>query len=235
MHPVKSANRSNQVIKLNQKKIGIMELGKNIFTSKSNLRAAILKSDNFTIKFKINYDTQTQSTFHYVSSAVNDVNIWRETFIGELMTPDIHIYSNQLEFFEEIWSHIEKYAHISGIMINGEIVNLQEMSNEAKVADAKKVLNTTEIKDRSLGMVKVMNKVDAKLVLEEDHLLIAFFDVVSDIMTRRRAIQSFGLGKYDMKQQMADVVEIQNILNKISNEMASGPTMEEVMSKLGAC
>ena len=81
-------------------------------------------------------------------------------------------------------------------------------------------------------MVKVMDKVDAKLVLEGDDLLAELMDTVGSIMSRRRGVQSYGLGDHDMRWQMEDVLKIQETLNKITKEMASATTSDELQEEL---
>jgi hypothetical protein len=213
-----------------------MRIATEIFTSKANLKAAILKAETITIKFAKNYDKNTQDNFHLVSSGVNIVSMANETFTGDLMTPDVDIYNNDdfHGFINEIWYHCTTNGcrHIAGIMIDGEIQDLDKMATAAAKADAMKVLSKTEIEDNSIGMVKVMNKVDAKLVLEGDDLLAELIDTVSSIMTRRRGVKSYGLGRHDMRWQMEDVCKIQEIMNKITQEMASAKTMDEVSADL---
>jgi hypothetical protein len=207
-----------------------------IFTSKANLKAAILKAETITIKFAKNYDKETQDVFHLVSSGVNIISMANETFIGDMMTPDVDIYNNDdfHAFINEIWYHCTKSGSrvIAGILIDGEIQDLDKMATSAAKADAKKVLNKTEIEDNSIGMVKVMSKVDAKLVLEGDDLLAELMDTVGSIMTRRRGVNSFGLGQHDMRWQMDDVLKIQETLNKITKEMVAAKTSAEVRADI---
>jgi hypothetical protein len=195
-----------------------------------------------TIKFSKNYDKGTMDVFHIDFNSVNYISMVNETYFGDMMTPDVSAYKPDIDvynnddfhgFINEIWYHCTKGSKsIAGIMIDGMIQNLDKMEIEASKADARKALNKTEIEDKSLGMVKVMDKVEAKLVLEGDDLLAELMDSVQSIMSRRRGVQGYGLGDHDMRWQMEDVFKIQETLNKITKEMASATTSDELKAEL---
>jgi hypothetical protein len=191
-----------------------MKLAINIFKTKADLKKAIIGAESFCIDFRDNHD--------YFIQFRNGLPIQMERTDedGDTLTK----YTTLASFITAVWKRAKDFDALRTLWINNTIQDLDKMEKDAIINEAKGHLNTTQIKDQTLGLTSVMNPLEAKLQLEGNQNMIDMADAFSNMITDMRAAEGFGVSKHSKGSLKRHMTKMRAAMKSMEAELNTLPS-----------
>ncbi len=189
-----------------------------IFTSKSELANMIKSSETISITFfdGPNYFIQWEGDVPFEEARMERIF---ETDKGTDKSYSGPAALSQI--ITEIWARVKKYQSITDLSIDGVLMNLNEVARAAEIKASKKILNKTQISDRTIGLVSVMDPLKAKINIGSDQNAAEMADAFQDMICDLRASKSYGVSKYTKDNFKANMAKMTKAMREMQKDLNS--------------